>query len=278
MPTANLDNLAVLAGRTGASWMRRRCSSPDVQYRSTEIEDCHVLASTGPDAASSAPGALLAARLALLRDSGPPGHVQGRRCRDRRLHPISDARRVETPFTGADSPRPWRSACAPLRWVRRGCSACPSLCCRRCPRIMFGRPGIAERAAALTADYRIVERNADHLSDFATVNVPTLLISGTGSPSYLRKAVAGLHTRFLCTSGHARRTQPRRDSEPQGVRTARPGGAGDGLPRVGSPGQRRTARPSTWRGVGTYRRAMDPVAALRRVAFCWNARTPTPIG
>jgi pimeloyl-ACP methyl ester carboxylesterase len=59
-------------------------------------------------------------------------------------------------------------------------------------RLMLGRPGIAERAAALTADFAIVERNAERLSDFATVDVPTLLIDGTATRPYLQKAVAEL--------------------------------------------------------------------------------------
>ena len=50
-------------------------------------------------------------------------------------------------------------------------------------RLMLRRPGIAERATALTADFAIVEFNADRLSDFAAVGVPTLLIDGTGNTS-----------------------------------------------------------------------------------------------
>lgn len=59
-------------------------------------------------------------------------------------------------------------------------------------RIMLRRPGIADRAAALTADFAVVERNAEHLADFATLDVPTLLIDGTATRPYLRKAVAEL--------------------------------------------------------------------------------------
>ena len=59
-------------------------------------------------------------------------------------------------------------------------------------RLMLRRPGIAERATALTADFAIVEFNADRLSDFAAVGVPTLLIDGMATRPYLQKAVAEL--------------------------------------------------------------------------------------
>jgi pimeloyl-ACP methyl ester carboxylesterase len=59
-------------------------------------------------------------------------------------------------------------------------------------RIMLRRPGIADQAGALIADFAVVERNAEHLTDFADLDVPTLLINGTSTRPYLRCAVAEL--------------------------------------------------------------------------------------
>jgi pimeloyl-ACP methyl ester carboxylesterase len=56
-------------------------------------------------------------------------------------------------------------------------------------KIMLRRPGIADRAAGLTADFAVVERNAERLADFATVDVPTLLIDGSATRPYLQLAV-----------------------------------------------------------------------------------------
>ena len=163
-----------------------------------EVEDVRaVLASTGARRCIGiSSGALLAARCALaypgLLDRlvmfEPPLGIGG-------SIRVSDARRVETAIHQG------RLATAMAVGMRAAEMGPPWMFRMPVPvlaafsRIMLGRPGIAERAAALTADFAIVERNADHLSDFATVNVPTLLINGTGSRPYLRKAVAGLaHT------------------------------------------------------------------------------------
>jgi len=55
-----------------------------------------------------------------------------------------------------------------------------------------GRAGLREPARALRADVAIVRENADRLEDFASIDVPTLLIDGTATRPYLRAAVAGL--------------------------------------------------------------------------------------
>lgn len=59
-------------------------------------------------------------------------------------------------------------------------------------RAALRRPGIAELATGLTADFAVVERNADRLADFAALDVPTLLLDGTATRPYLRRAVAEL--------------------------------------------------------------------------------------
>jgi pimeloyl-ACP methyl ester carboxylesterase len=55
-----------------------------------------------------------------------------------------------------------------------------------------GTPHLRQLAVELAADLDIVVENADRLSDFADVGVPTLLISGTKTPRYLQTAVTAL--------------------------------------------------------------------------------------
>ncbi len=54
------------------------------------------------------------------------------------------------------------------------------------------RPGVAERAAALPADFAVVVANAGRLSDFAALDTPSLVVDGTATRPYLRRAAAAL--------------------------------------------------------------------------------------
>ena len=179
-------------GRGGSSALMPETSPDD------EVEDVRaVLASTGARLCIGiSSGALLAARCALAHPGlldrlvmfEPPLGIGG-------SIRVSDARLVESAVHQGQLATAMavgmRSAEMGPTWMFR----LPVPVLAAFARLMLRRPGIAERATALTADFAIVEFNADRLSDFAAVGVPTLLIDGTGSRPYLRKAVAGLaHT------------------------------------------------------------------------------------
>jgi pimeloyl-ACP methyl ester carboxylesterase len=55
-----------------------------------------------------------------------------------------------------------------------------------------GTPHLRQLAVALAADLDIVVENADRLSDFGDIRVPTLLVSGSRTPRYLQTAVSTL--------------------------------------------------------------------------------------
>ncbi len=176
-------------GRAGSSPLTSDTSPDD------EVEDVRsVLAATGATACVGiSSGALLAARCALAHPGllaelvlfEPPLGIDG-------SIRLGDAQRV------VDSVRAGRLATAMALGMRTAEMGPPWMFRLPVPvlaafsRLMLGRPGIADRAAALTADFAIVQSNADHLTDFAALEVPTLLIDGTRTRPYLRAAVAGL--------------------------------------------------------------------------------------
>ncbi|MBK9739267.1 MAG: alpha/beta hydrolase [Actinobacteria bacterium] len=179
-------------GRGGSSALMPDTSPDD------EVEDVRaVLAATGARrCVGVSSGALLAARCALAHPGlldgvvlfEPPLAIDG-------SVRVSDAQRVRTAVRRGQLATAMavgmRAAEMGPPWMFR----LPIPVLAAFARLMLRRPGIAERAAALTADFAIVELNADRLSDFAAVGAPTLLIDGTETRPYLQKAVAELaHT------------------------------------------------------------------------------------
>ena len=64
-------------------------------------------------------------------------------------------------------------------------------------------PHLRLLARLLRIDLQIVAENADRLSDFAAIGIPTLLIAGTKTPRYLQTAVSAL----AATIPHSQRVE-----------------------------------------------------------------------